>query len=61
MRGGRPQKAGGGRDAGFWQGSAAAQPVFEPVRGLLYVTTELENSVTVVDPESWQSWLDPHG
>jgi DNA-binding beta-propeller fold protein YncE len=36
----------------FGRGVRPHRPVFEPVRGLLYVTTELENSVTVVDPES---------
>jgi YVTN family beta-propeller protein len=34
----------------FGRGVRPHRPVFEPVRGLLYVTTELENSVTVIDP-----------
>jgi DNA-binding beta-propeller fold protein YncE len=34
----------------FGRGVRPHKPVFDPVRGLLYVTTELEQSVTVIDP-----------
>ena len=36
----------------FGRGVRPHRPVFEPARGLLYVTTELENAVTVIDPAS---------
>jgi DNA-binding beta-propeller fold protein YncE len=36
----------------FGRGVRPHRPVYEPVRGLLYVTTELENCVTVIDPAS---------
>ena len=34
----------------FGRGVRPHKPVFDPARGLLYVTTELEESVTVIDP-----------
>ncbi len=34
----------------FGRGIRPHRPVFDPVKGLLYVTTELEDSVTVIDP-----------
>jgi DNA-binding beta-propeller fold protein YncE len=36
----------------FGHGVRPHQPVFEPVRKLLYVTTELDQSVTIIDPET---------
>ncbi len=36
----------------FGHGVRPHLPVFDPVSGLLYVTTELDHSVTIVDPRS---------
>jgi DNA-binding beta-propeller fold protein YncE len=36
----------------FGKGVRPHRPVFGPVNGLLYVTTELENSVTIINPRS---------
>jgi YVTN family beta-propeller protein len=36
----------------FRKGVRPHKPVFGPVNGLLYVTTELENSVTIINPRS---------
>jgi YVTN family beta-propeller protein len=36
----------------FGLGVRPHQPVYDPARNLLYVTTELENSVTVIDPKT---------
>lgn len=38
----------------FGKGVRPHLPVFEPAKGLLYVTTELDKSVTVVDPKSFR-------
>jgi DNA-binding beta-propeller fold protein YncE len=38
----------------FGKGVRPHGPVMEPRKGLLYVTTELENAVTVVDPKTWK-------
>jgi YVTN family beta-propeller protein len=36
----------------FGHGVRPHQPVYDPARKLLYVTTELDNSVTVIDPKT---------
>jgi YVTN family beta-propeller protein len=36
----------------FGHGVRPHQPVYDPGRNLLYVTTELDNSVTVIDPKT---------
>lgn len=36
----------------FGHGVRPHEPVFDPARNLLYVTTELDRSVTVIDPQS---------
>jgi DNA-binding beta-propeller fold protein YncE len=36
----------------FGRGVRPHQPVFDPARNLLYVTTELDQSVTIVDPRT---------
>jgi YVTN family beta-propeller protein len=36
----------------FGKGVRPHRPVFGPTNGLLYVTTELENSVSIIDPKS---------
>jgi DNA-binding beta-propeller fold protein YncE len=36
----------------FGHGVRPHQPVFDPARNLLYVTTELDQSVTIIDPKS---------
>jgi YVTN family beta-propeller protein len=36
----------------FGHGVRPHQPVFDPARNLLYVTTELDQSVTIIDPET---------
>jgi YVTN family beta-propeller protein len=36
----------------FGHGVRPHQPVFDPARNLLYVTTELDRSVTIIDPQS---------
>ncbi len=38
----------------FGKGVRPHGPVFEPRKGLLYVTTELDNCITVVDPRTWK-------
>jgi len=39
-------------DVDFGHGVRPHQPVLDPVRGLLYVTTELDKTVTVIDPKT---------
>jgi DNA-binding beta-propeller fold protein YncE len=41
-------------DVDFGHGVRPHLPVFDPATGLLYVTTELDNSVTIVDPKTWK-------
>lgn len=41
-------------DVDFGHGVRPHHPVFDPARGLLYVTTELDNSVTIIDPKTWK-------
>jgi DNA-binding beta-propeller fold protein YncE len=41
-------------DVQFGQGVRPHLPVMDPARGLLYVTTELDKTVTVVDPRTWK-------
>jgi DNA-binding beta-propeller fold protein YncE len=41
-------------DVDFGHGVRPHLPVFDPATGLLYVTTELDNSVTIVDPQTWK-------
>jgi YVTN family beta-propeller protein len=36
----------------FGHGVRPHQPVYDPTRHLLYVTTELDNSVTIIDPKT---------
>jgi DNA-binding beta-propeller fold protein YncE len=36
----------------FGRGVRPHRPVFGPINGLLYVTTELENSVTIINPKN---------
>jgi YVTN family beta-propeller protein len=36
----------------FGHGVRPHQPVYDPTRNLLYVTTELDNSVTIIDPKT---------
>jgi YVTN family beta-propeller protein len=36
----------------FGHGVRPHEPVYDPVRNLLYVTTELDNSVTIIDPKT---------
>ena len=36
----------------FGHGVRPHQPVYDPVRNVLYVTTELDNSVTIIDPKT---------
>jgi DNA-binding beta-propeller fold protein YncE len=36
----------------FGHGVRPHQPVFDPARNLLYVTTELDQSVTIIDPQT---------
>ncbi len=38
----------------FGHGVRPHLPVFDPASGLLYVTTELDNSVTIIDPKTWK-------
>jgi DNA-binding beta-propeller fold protein YncE len=38
----------------FGHGVRPHLPVLDPARGLLYVTTELDKSVTVIDPRTWK-------
>jgi YVTN family beta-propeller protein len=38
----------------FGKGVRPHEPVLESRKGLLYVTTELDNSITVVDPQTWK-------
>jgi YVTN family beta-propeller protein len=40
------------KDIDFGHGVRPHQPVFDPASGLLYVTTELDKTVTVVDPRT---------
>ena len=45
----------------FGHGVRPHQPVYDPARNLLYVTTELDHSVTIIDPEYAQDRrLHPH-
>src|SRR5579863_2400367 len=39
-------------DVDFGHGVRPHLPVFDPAKGLLYVTTELDNSVTIIDPKT---------
>jgi YVTN family beta-propeller protein len=39
-------------DIDFGHGVRPHLPVFDPVSGMLYVTTELDNSITIVDPKT---------
>ena len=39
-------------DVDFGHGVRPHLPVFDPATGLLYVTTELDNSVTIIDPKT---------
>jgi DNA-binding beta-propeller fold protein YncE len=41
-------------DVQFGHGVRPHLPVMDPARGLLYVTTELDKTVTVVDPRTWK-------
>ena len=41
-------------DVDFGHGVRPHLPVFDPATGLLYVTTELDNSVTIIDPKTWK-------
>lgn len=41
-------------DVDFGHGVRPHLPVMDPARGLLYVTTELDKTVTVVDPRTWK-------
>jgi DNA-binding beta-propeller fold protein YncE len=41
-------------DVDFGHGVRPHLPVVDPATGLLYVTTELDNSVTIVDPKTWK-------
>lgn len=41
-------------DVDFGHGVRPHLPVFDPASGLLYVTTELDNSVTIIDPKTWK-------
>ena len=38
----------------FGHGVRPHLPVFDPVSGMIYVTTELDKSVTIVDPRTWK-------
>ena len=41
-------------DVDFGHGVRPHLPVLDPASGLLYVTTELDKTVTVVDPRTWK-------
>ena len=41
-------------DVQFGHGVRPHLPVMDPARGLLYVTTELDKTVTVIDPRTWK-------
>ena len=38
----------------FYHGVRPHCPVFGPKDGLLYVTTELDHSITIIDPKTWK-------
>jgi len=40
------------RNVGFRQRRPSALPAFHPKNGLLYISTELENSISIVDPKA---------
>lgn len=41
-------------DIDFGKGVRPHDPVFGPKNGLLYVTTELNRSITIIDPATWK-------